>query len=399
MASKIKNLVSKKKRRYQEGGFDLDLSYIYPNIIAMGFPAEKIESYYRNSIDDVVRFLDLKHKDHYKIYNLCSERCYDISKFRNRVVHYPFDDHHPPKLELIKTFCEDVDEWLRKNEANVAVIHCKAGKGRTGVMICSYLIHIGKFLSAQKALEYYGKTRTLNEKGVTIPSQRRYVEYYEFLRLKCVGDYKQTTLLLKTIHFDTVPMFSGGVCNPYFVVSQQKVKIYSSPSYESKRGDKFIKCDVTPPLPICGDIKIEFFHKTNMLTKREKMFHFWFNTFVISAGEKVSNGATGSEGDDCDILTLTLRKDEIDKANKDKTNKNFSPNFKVRLIFSTVDEQSEQSEATKAVDGCTNTGGLDGQELSSGSGDDVLHTDDENLSDTDEEEEWTGVDSSSSVCC
>lgn len=47
----------------------------------MGYPAEKYESMYRNRLEDVYKFLEENHRDHYKIYNLCLERSYDISKF------------------------------------------------------------------------------------------------------------------------------------------------------------------------------------------------------------------------------------------------------------------------------------------------------------------------------
>lgn len=79
----IKHLVSKNKKRFVEGGFDLDLFYVTPRVIAMGFPSEKVEGLYRNALPDVQAFFQERHPGHFKIYNLCSERAYEHAKFND----------------------------------------------------------------------------------------------------------------------------------------------------------------------------------------------------------------------------------------------------------------------------------------------------------------------------
>ena len=146
----------------------------------MGYPSPNFEKIYRNPMEEVQRFLETKHKDKYKLWNLCAERSYDKTCFHGRVEDsYQFYDHEAPKFEILIPFCKNVHEWLSQDPENVAVIHCKAGKGRTGVCISCYLMYAQLQPSAKASLDFYGKARTKNHKGVTIPSQRRYVHYLE----------------------------------------------------------------------------------------------------------------------------------------------------------------------------------------------------------------------------
>lgn len=59
--------MSKKKRRFQEEGYDLDLTYVTEQIVAMGFPSEGTEGWFRNPLGEVVKFLEARHKGHYKV--------------------------------------------------------------------------------------------------------------------------------------------------------------------------------------------------------------------------------------------------------------------------------------------------------------------------------------------
>jgi len=53
--------------RFQEDGFDLDLTYITDRIIAMGFPSQGTEAYFRNPLSEVQRFFNTRHAEHYKV--------------------------------------------------------------------------------------------------------------------------------------------------------------------------------------------------------------------------------------------------------------------------------------------------------------------------------------------
>jgi len=177
--SGLRRKAAGRRYRYEWNGFDLDLAYITSRVVAMGFPSRGHRAAFRNPQSEVDRFLRANHKDHFRIYNLCDEKAYATNGFPNETVHFACPDHCPPPLRGMRDFCQNVESWLRADDGNIVSVHCKAGKGRTGTMICALLVYAGAVDSAYQALRWYEQTRGGKWSGVTIPDQIRWVAMLE----------------------------------------------------------------------------------------------------------------------------------------------------------------------------------------------------------------------------
>ncbi|KAH7387415.1 hypothetical protein KP509_16G021900 [Ceratopteris richardii] len=301
MKTFARKIVSKKKRRFKQHGFNLDLSYITPRIIAMAFPCEGAESIYRNDISEVSAFLNMFHENHFKVFNLCAERTYDPAKLGGNVEWMPFTDHSPAPTEEIFCFCEHAYDWLIADPNNVIVVHCKAGKGRTGLMVCAYLLYSRECSDPVTAIQYYGEKRTKNGKGLTISSQRRYLFY--FYDLWKHGPRNLVPLVISRISLysnvsmkhDIAIQISCNGGNGSFQLNQildsQHGGCVANLVKEGKN-TTFLFSEVR----IMGDVRIAVY---DARYSGKPIFYFWFNTAFV----------------DGNLFTLAS-KSELDKPSK-----------------------------------------------------------------------------------
>ena len=88
-------------------------------------------------------------------------------------------------------FTASVRSWLEADPKNIIAVHCKGGKGRTGTMICVWLVEAGLFSKAEDSLCYFGARRTdtllgHTFQGVETPSQ---VSFHSILISYSVSAY------------------------------------------------------------------------------------------------------------------------------------------------------------------------------------------------------------------
>ena len=111
--------------------------------MAMSVPAFGGHSHYRNDLVAVEAFLAARHYARFFVFNLCDTYLssdgalgnYSGDRFFGCMQRVPFEDHGPPLLGEMLQLCSEATRWCRQHRRNVVAIHCKGGKGRTGVMV------------------------------------------------------------------------------------------------------------------------------------------------------------------------------------------------------------------------------------------------------------------------
>ncbi|GME42815.1 Protein-tyrosine phosphatase receptor/non-receptor type [Neofusicoccum parvum] len=180
MASLLRQIVAGPRARHPEAG--LDLCYVTDSIIATSGPSGTYpQRAYRNPLDQLVKFLDKNHADKWAIWEFRAEGTgYPDEEVYGRIYHYPWPDHHPPPFALVPRIVASMRNWLKADKERVVVVHCKAGKGRSGTVSCSYLI-AEEGWKVEDALKRFTERRMRPSfgPGVSIPSQLRWVGYVD----------------------------------------------------------------------------------------------------------------------------------------------------------------------------------------------------------------------------
>ncbi|XP_077954698.1 tensin-3 isoform X3 [Gasterosteus aculeatus] len=298
-----------------EEGYELDLTYITERIIAVSFPRGCTEEIYSHNLKDVTRMLKSKHADNYLIINL-SEKRHDLTKMNPKTLDTGWPDMHAPPLDKICTICKAMESWLNADPLHVAVIHCRGGKGRIGVVISSFVHFTDVSASADQALDRFAMRKYYDDKvsALMTPSQKRYVWILNSL-LSGSMKINASPLFLHCVILHGIPNFDAtGVCRPYIKVYQGMQTVYSSGIYHIGPAHRGRVCITLEPAQLLkGDIMVKCYHKSDVTSEREVVFRVQFHTGAVQG------------------YNLMFEKEDLETANKDPR---FADYGKVELVFS-----------------------------------------------------------------
>jgi protein-tyrosine phosphatase len=191
---------------------DAQVVYITDRIITMSHPA--MASTINPTITGerklaaIGHLLNRRHDGRFLVWNL-SEIEYDIDILDDQVLTFSFPGSPSPPLGQLLKLLVSMENWMKADDRNVAVVHCLTGKGRTSTVLAAFLCWMGQagFGDIQQAMEYIAHCKQMPVQDLIIPSQSRYASYFKNM-LDGVRP-SQPPLMLKRIIMSEAPKVSA----------------------------------------------------------------------------------------------------------------------------------------------------------------------------------------------
>lgn len=190
----------------------------------MSYPAEGLESTYRNHIEDVRAVLEARHQSNYMVVNV-SGRSYTNNKFPGiKVVERPWNQKMSPSLEAMLEVCHLMYSYLNGRQ-NAVVIHCEDGKQVSAQLVAVFLVYSHVFTSPKDALSMFAVRRF---PVCLSPARMRYLQYAsDLIRHKNPHGRK---MLISNVTMNSPPLFTKARdgCRPFVKIYSGEECVYSS---------------------------------------------------------------------------------------------------------------------------------------------------------------------------
>ncbi|OQR70363.1 cyclin-G-associated kinase-like [Tropilaelaps mercedesae] len=206
------------------GRSELDMHYITNRIAVMSYPAEGLESTYRNHIEDVRAVLEARHQSSYMVVNI-SGRSYTNNKFPGvKVIERSWNQKKTPTVDALLEICHSIYAYL-SGKRNAVVIHCLDGKAMSAQFCAAFMLYCRIFTNPKDALSMFAVKRF----PVSLsPAQMRYLEYfYDVFRRKAPhGQIMEIT----RVSMRPPPLFTKvrDGCRPFINVYVKDECVYST---------------------------------------------------------------------------------------------------------------------------------------------------------------------------
>lgn len=316
--SKKKESLGDQVNLIEWNGILLNLSYILPNVALMCTPSST-DFIRRNDERIIADYIHEKHGEHFYLINV-HEDTYDFSLFDEKVKYYPYPDHCAPRISLIANIVKDMEKIKKEDPEVTFFIHCKAGRGRSGTVAAAYMTYSKLVPSMDVATYLVNEKRSPTKIGITIPSQYRFLNYYEFLLNN--GWPPQKKIIIRKI------ALSPSLGRPVDVIVINGIPFEEALFKENFEGDQI---EISQPLALENEFVIEVEDNGKNIIRAQ--YHVDFLLQQFNQISKMNN-----------LYMARLTKNEIDGPHHRVHGNKFPENFVLDIYYNYVPLKTESQQ-------------------------------------------------------